>query len=67
MEKILDGFAAFITLVLLCALPTPLKAGNQFGCDLFAAAVVTDATYVAVGDRGKIFISKDAAGTGRHS
>ena len=59
-QKFLHDIFAAMTFVLFCTLPTPVQAVNSLGCDLFAAAVVTDTTYVVVGDRGKIFISKDA-------
>jgi photosystem II stability/assembly factor-like uncharacterized protein len=62
-DKIPVGMFALIMLACTCLLPSMSQARNPYGCDLFAAAVVSDGIYIAVGDRGKIFRSQDAGKT----
>jgi photosystem II stability/assembly factor-like uncharacterized protein len=50
-------------LVIMCGLPSGLLAANTFGCDLFAAAVASDNTFIIVGDRGNIFVSDNVGAT----
>lgn len=63
IDRIPIGILVLLILADTCLLPSMSLASNPFGCDLFAAEVVTDGIYIAVGDRGKIFRSQDAGKT----
>lgn len=60
MNKRVLALLIAVSLAAVLSAPVPSYARNSFGCDLFAAAVITDTTFIAVGDRGKIFLSTDA-------
>ena len=57
--------AAFLAALLAAAVtPHAIQANSALiGGSLFASSVVSDNTYIMVGDRGKIFLSEDGART----
>jgi photosystem II stability/assembly factor-like uncharacterized protein len=57
--------AAFLTALLLAAIPPHkiLADGVRVSGSLFASAALSEATYIMVGDRGKIFMSVDGGTT----
>jgi hypothetical protein len=62
-KKMMIGLLMPAFLLAVLVAPTRTYARNPFGCDFFAAEVITDNAFIAVGDRGKIFLTTDAGKT----
>ena len=56
-----QGERLFFVVILIFMYAFPMDAGavNPFGCDLFAASVISDTSFITCGSQGKIFLSKD--------